>query len=399
MDLPPILCFSNMEWDAAIPTNRQQLMRRFAAQTRVIVVEAPLPVVGSVVGRSRGRVVRHGWRTDGDVTILQAWDWLPLPLRRASASISRPADAAFRAFLVRRYRALRLPPPILWLYPFDSGDLIGAFRERLVLYHCVDNNAALAQFTGYRRSFPYSEAKQEAYLVRHADVTVVTAPQLREQWRHESHHVYVLPNVADTALFQQALVPGPEHSMLHNMPHPRIAYVGALDRYKVDFALLAQIAHLRPDWHFICVGPVGVGDATRGAALPVAPNLHYHPLVPQHELPSVLRGCDQCIIPYVLNHYTAGVSPLKLYEYLAAGRPTVATPLPALLEQPARGLTIVPPEPQQFVDAIAAALPISDAERRHISHEAQSHSWDQRIIELTTLLRERLQAKDQLDGA
>ncbi len=50
------------------------------------------------------------------------------------------------------------------------------------------------------------------------------------------------------------------------------------------------------------------------------------------ELPAVLRGADAALIPYALNELTASIFPMKVYEYLAAGLPVVATPLPALAD-------------------------------------------------------------------
>src|SRR6185437_3645903 len=130
--------------------------------------------------------------------------------------------------------------------------------------------------------------------------------------------------------FATTLEAGPEHPALATIPQPRVCFLGALDAYKVDFALLAGAASACPDLHFVCVGPIGFADQTRGSTIPHLANLHYIDTLPQKELPALLRGCAVCIIPYHLNEYTASVSPLKLYEYLAAGRPVVATPLPAL---------------------------------------------------------------------
>ncbi len=391
--LPPIVCVSNMEWDAPVPTNRQQLMRRFAQRTSVAVIEAPLPVLGSYIGRSRNRLRRRGWRRDGDVAILQAWDWIPYPLVRRSRALSQMADAAFRAFLIHHWRTLGWPEPIFWLYTSDGGDLLGAFHERLAVYHCVDDHDALEPYNHYRRTAVYSEQKREGYLVQAADLVVVTAPALLEKWRQLNIHTHLLQNVADTALFQQALDEEPEHPALAEIPSPRIGYIGTLDAYKVDFDLLAALAALRPDLHLVCVGPVGIGDGTRRASLPQAPNLHYINTLPQRELPSVLRGCLVCLIPYRLNDYTASVSPLKLYEYLAAGRPVVATALPALQAEQPRGLLITESTPTAFAAQIDKALAMGDDERKRISLAASSHSWEQRLDELEALIFQRLEQK------
>jgi glycosyltransferase involved in cell wall biosynthesis len=391
--LPPILCVSNMAWDAPTPTNRQQLMRRFAERTRVAVIEAPLAVVGSVIGRSRQRTRRRGWRRDGDVQILQAWDWLPYPITSRSNAVSAAVDASFRRSIAAQWRRLGWPNPVLWLYPPDSGDLLGCFGERLSVYHCVDDYTAIERYNHYRRVATYDPSKREEHLVRGADVMVVTAPRIKERWQGVRDDIQLLPNVADTSLFATTLESGPEHPALAAIPQPRVCFLGALDAYKVDFALLAGAASACPDLHFVCVGPIGFADQTRGSTIPHMENLHYVDTLPQQELPSLLRGCAVCIIPYHLNEYTASVSPLKLYEYLAAGRPVVATPLPALQAEDARGLFLAEPTPDAFVAQVRRALTVDDDERQRIAHAARSHSWEGRIEELEQLMLARIEQK------
>jgi glycosyltransferase involved in cell wall biosynthesis len=375
-----------MAWDATIPTNRQQLMRRFAERTQVAVIEAPLPVLGSVAGRSRGRIRRHGWRRDGNVRVLQAWDWVPYPLAKRSHSISLAADSAFRRFVRGAWNKLGWPAPVLWLYPWDSADLLGCFGERLSLYHCVDDYRANERYVGYRRVARYAPSKREEVLVGAVDLVVVTAPRLFDRWSGRNAHTYLLPNVADTALFARGLLPGDEHSALTSIPRPRVGYVGALDAYKVDFALLGALAARCPDVQFVCVGSVGISDRTHPGALPRANNIHYLGILPQADLPAVLRGCAASLIPYVQNDYTAGVSPLKLYEYLAAGQPVVATPLPALVAQQPHGLVLAEPDPATFAAALRAAMAIGQEERVGIAEDARAHNWERRVDELERLI-------------
>ena len=388
--LPPIVCVSNAEWDAPIPTNRQQIMRRFAARTRVAYIESPLPVTGSFIGRSRSRTRMRGWRVEEGVHVLQAWDWLPYPATKRSKTLSRWMDHAFRAYVRNSWRALGWPRPIVWFYTPDGGDLLGAFDERLSVYHCVDDYQAIERYNHYRRVAVYSERKEERYLARSVDAMIVTSPTLFELWRGVNSHLTLMPNVADTALFSQALEAGPDHPKLVGLPTPRVMFIGALDRYKVDFDLLGAVARMLPDVQFICIGPTGSADSTRAADAPQGPNLRYTGPVPQHELPSALRFASASIIPYRINDYTTSVSPLKLYEYLAAGNPVVTTPLPGLLAQPEDGALVAGPDPAAFAARLVEAIGYDAAARRRISQRAMSHSWELRMEELETLLLSEL---------
>jgi glycosyltransferase involved in cell wall biosynthesis len=388
--LPPVVCVSNAEWDAPIPTNRQQLMRRFAERTRVAYIESPLPVVGSLIGRSRERARRRGWRVEDGVHVLQAWDWLPYPLTKRSQPLSRWMDHTFRSYVVAAWRELGWPQPVSWFYAPDGGDLLGRFDERLSVYHCVDDYQAAERYNHYRRVAIYSERKQERYLARAVDVMLVSAPTLYERWRGINPHLYLAPNVADTALFAQALEPGADHPALAGLPSPRVVFIGALDSYKVDFELLGAVARMLPQVQFICIGPVGSADKTAQAAIPRAANLRYTGPLPHEELPSALRYASACVIPYRMNDYTASVSPLKLYEYLAAGRPVVATPLPSLLAQPADGALVAAPEPTIFAARLVEAMAYDSAARRRISQRVNEHSWERRVEDLEALILDQL---------
>jgi glycosyltransferase involved in cell wall biosynthesis len=392
--LPPIVCVSNAEWDAPIPTNRQQVMRRFATRTQVAYIESPLPVAGSLIGRSRKRTFKHAWRIADGVHVLQAWDWLPYPITKRSKTLSRWMDHTFRAYVTRAWRELGWSQPVVWFYAPDGGDLLGSFDERLSVYHCVDNYQAIERYNHYRRVAIYNERKEERYLASAVDLMIVTSPSLLERWRGVNPNVELMPNVADTALFSQALAPGSDHSKLAGIAMPRVVFLGALDRYKVDFELLGAVAQLLPEVQFVCVGPIGTADSTTGADVPRAPNLHYTGPLSQHDLPAVLRYASAGIIPYRINDYTNSVSPLKLYEYLAAGNPVVTTPLPGLLTAPEDGVLVAAPDPAAFAVRIVEAIRYDPAARRRVSQHACTHSWERRMEELESLLLGRLRERE-----
>jgi glycosyltransferase involved in cell wall biosynthesis len=388
--LPPIVCISNAEWDAPLPTNRQQIMRRFAQRTEVAYIEAPLPVVGAVVGRSRGRTRQRGWREADGVRIFQAWDWPPYPLSKRSLALSRWMDSQFRGAVTRAWSGLGWERPIAWFYTPDGGDLLGAFGERLRVYHCVDDYQAAERFNGYRRVAIYDERKTERYLVGAVDQVIVTAPSLFERWRTVNSQTALMPNVADTALFAQALDVGSDHPCLEGIPTPRVVFMGALDRYKVDLELLGEVARILPAVQFILIGPIGAADQTNRAQLPQGPNIHMIGHLPQRELPAALRRASVGVIPYALNEYTASVSPLKLYEYLAAGLPVVVTPLPALLSNPVDGALIAAPDPEAFAARLVEAMGYDTQARHRLAHRAATQDWERRMTELEALLTQRL---------
>src|SRR5690606_17409228 len=98
-------------------------------------------------------------------------------------------------------------------------------------------------------------------------------------------------------------------------------FFGVLDE-RLDLELLAGAADLRPDYQFVMVGPVVKIDP---AALPQRPNIHYLGQRPYADLPAYIAGWDVAIMPFSRHASTRFISPTKTPEYLAAGRPVVAT--------------------------------------------------------------------------
>jgi glycosyltransferase involved in cell wall biosynthesis len=196
-----------------------------------------------------------------------------------------------------------------------------------------------------------------------------------------SDNVLYAPNVADTAAFATALHDGPLDPAIAALPRPRVVFTGAVVATKLDVSLLAAVARARPAYAFALVGPTGMGDpSTDVSALEAVPNIHLLGGRHRDELPAVLRGADAGIIPYASNQLTGSIFPMKVYEYLAAGLPVVASGLPALRDVEAVASA---GDPEAFAVALDEALAADDDARRAArSAAAAAHSWDARLAEI-----------------
>jgi glycosyltransferase involved in cell wall biosynthesis len=205
--------------------------------------------------------------------------------------------------------------------------------------------------------------------------------------RADAGTVLEAPNVADTALFATALGDGPVDPALAALPEPRLVFVGAITATKLDLGLLAELARIRPDWSLALVGSVGLGDpSTDVSSLAAMPNVHLLGPRRQSELPAVLRGASVGLIPYLASPLTASIFPMKVYEYLAAGLPVVSTPLPALSE-------VAEIDCAGNASAMAARIEAAMSEdgpgpRMERSRAAAGHSWEARLKQLATAVRE-----------
>jgi glycosyltransferase involved in cell wall biosynthesis len=376
-----IVCIGFADWDTDLWTNQHHLMARLARENRVLFVESLGLRQPQLAGRDLARVWRRlgrGVAPPRAVDGLHVLAPLVLPFHRYRAV--RALNKRLLRTLVRRAAGrLGLQRPILWAYVPQAEVLVEALDPSLVIYHCVDDIAAQERID--TASFRSAE---ERFATR-ADLVLASAPALARRLRTVSSNVLEVPNVADTELFSRALDPGAPDPAVGALPAPRIVFTGAIVSIKLDFPLIAELARLRPAWSFALVGPVGPGDPrTDVSQLASEPNLHLLGARAYAELPGVLRGADAGLIPYARNELTASIFPMKVYEYLAAGLPVVATPMPALA-----GVADVATaaDAAGLARLLDQALAADSAEQRAArSLRAASHSWDRRLEEIATAI-------------
>jgi len=376
-----IVCVGFSDWNNTILTNEQHLLTRMAGDNTILFVESLGLRRPQVAGRDLKRIARRLWRgvqppraVDG----LHVLSPLVLPLHDVAAA--RRFNAYVLPWLVRRAaRRLGMRNPILWSFVGQAEVLIDPLQPSKVLFYNDDDHGAKKGIDA--ESFYAAEAKFAA----RADAILCSAPEITARMRALNDHVYDAPNVADTAMFATALADGPVDPALAALPGPRIVFVGAIQAHTVDVPLVVELATARPDWSLAFVGPVGTGDpGTDVSAMAELPNVHL--LGPRRytELPDVLRGADAAMLPYLTGGAMRSVFPMKTYEYLAAGRPVVTTPLPALAAVPdvARAATGA-----EFAARLQEVMEAdTPQERRRRSDAVQSHSFEARIEQIGEVL-------------
>jgi len=226
------------------------------------------------------------------------------------------------------------------------------------------------RFSQFQKSTPAMQAK-EGELARRADLTVFTARDLEPDVKALGpNQTLFLPNGVDYASFQGEFA---EPADLEAVPHPRVIYVGALEEW-FNATWLAAAARRSPKAHFVVIGPPGPATAP----LQGLPNVHLMGVRPHGLLPAYLRHSDCGIIPFDVEGHGGllhGVNPMKLYEYLAAGLPVVASAWRELerVKSPARLCRTEAQFVQGVRDALARPTPAAKARAF-----AKKHDWRRR---------------------
>ncbi len=391
-----ILCFSTTDWDE-IWGSRQQIMKRLAAAgQRVLFVERQVGPEALLRDPALRRRKLEAWRRPA-LRRLEAnlWAWNP-PLLPPGRYYSPALNALGQRLLAGRARpvlqGLGFERPLLWLYPPQSAPLLGRFGERLSVYHCIERFAG--EQRGRKRS---TMLRLEEELLRAADLVFVHSEGLRRLYAPLTRRpIRLAPSAADVAHYQSD---ASLHPALAALPSPRLVVMGTLDQ-RLDLELLGCLARSRPGWQIALVGQVRSARVDLGP-LANLPNVHLFGKRPYDELPALLNAADACLVPYVLNELTRYINPLKVYEYLASGKPVVSSDLPEVRAL-APWVRIAPqagPGAQERAQAFAGEVERALAEdspglqdgRRMAARE---HSWEGRVAAMWAAVQECLEGDE-----
>lgn len=389
MSKPDILCFSSTDWHG-IWGSRQQVMVRFARRGyRVLFVERPAGPEHLLrypdLRCNKARRWREGLRQIEDNLWIVSLPPL-LPGRYYSSIINRVNQwltIRFVHLLIRSFAHSLFCPfahsPILWLYNPEQGTLIGRFKECLSVYHCIDEFTA-----GTRGRKRRVIAALERDLLRKADVVFANSVLTYENKRRFNPHTYRIPSGADVEHFAQALDPElPLHPAIAAIPHPIAGFLGNVTD-RLDIPLLAQVANQLTDWQFVFIGQT-YPQKVDLSPLTGLTNVHFLGKYPFGELPSLVKGMDVFLLPYTDDELARFRSPLKLYEYLAAGRPVVSTVHPEAQEM--SEVICLATTPNAFAAQLTRALEEGTPEQQKQRLAlAQRHSWDLRVDDMERVL-------------
>lgn len=325
----------------AHPSSTQHLVRHLAEDRRVVWVNSiglrrPKLSAHDIGRAARKAVAALGPRRAQPAARTPFPVVQPLAIPMAQGMAARRLN---RALIGRAVRGAAdragLGRRVVWASLPSAVDALGALGEEAVVYYCGDDFGALAGVDHDRALL------MEAELAARADLILAASPALAA--RFPARKTHLLPHGVDPGLFG---APAPRAA---DLPEGPVAgFYGALAPW-IDLELVAATARLLPHWRFMMIGPAQT-DVSSLAALP---NVTLAGPRPHDALPGYAQHWTAGLIPFLDTPQIRACNPLKLREYLAAGRPVVATAFPALAPY-AAGVAVAT-GPVGFAAALEAA--------------------------------------------
>lgn len=244
-------------------------------------------------------------------------------------------------------------------------------KAKPLVFDCLDDFAGF----GSTRNREYDHLQKN--LARKADVIWATSHKLYNLWhRHYPDKTYMVANGADVEDFASVVeyAPAAERPLLQEKK-AIVGYFGAISPW-FDRKLLLRVAENLPEVQFVLVGPVYSGCEEKYPC-----NVSLLGIRPYKELPKLACQWDCCIVPFVINELTKATNPVKMYEYLAAGKPVVATRLPEVQKYERAGIVETADNPKDFSAAIMKSIE-SCWDRSLIDERiaiAKKNSWEARF--------------------
>jgi glycosyltransferase involved in cell wall biosynthesis len=373
---PALVSLSAVTWDFRLVGRTRMLTEAWVRGGQsTVFVQVPswrtaLQRLTARFARPAGMPVVHPWPT------YPARTWPKLGMQRVEQAIHRRAAALRRELdkLVAWDHAVAIVISPVWSPWLDE------LPFRHVIYDCIDElevHVPRPELAAIYRAW-------EERLIARIDAAVVTAVGLGVALRRRrpTLPVTVIRNGVDADRFRSLAASTPRPSDVPRRDRSVVGFVGALYEW-IDWDLIRDTARQTPEFDFVFVGPRD-RRAARAAARGLANVRLLGPRAYEH-VPAYLAACDICWVPFKQDAVGQAANPVKIYEYLALGKPVVTTPVAdtgsfgGLVQ-----VACTPAEMAERLRAAAHAAPEAAAARIDFARE---NSWDVRAREYLTFVQ------------
>jgi beta-glucosidase/6-phospho-beta-glucosidase/beta-galactosidase len=372
-----MVVFSHLRW-GFVWQRPQQFLSRFAKKHKILFIEEPFFDLNE---GAEPRIDYH--KVMPNVTVVTphcsaSWNRNP--------NMPQKLREFTKAAIEQMNETGEFDRPLLWYYsPMDSAWSLGYFENRGIVYDCMDE---LSQFTGAPKALVTNEAR----LIEHADVVFTGGYELGAKKRKQHDNVHTFGCGVEFEHFNKAADPStiipPD---IDFMARPILGWFGVVDE-RVDYAMVGEMARMRPDWSFAMVGPVVKVDPN---LLPHFPNLYWLGGRDYQQLPHYCRAFDVNMMSFAMNASTQYINPTKGLEYMATGKPIVSTHVKDVVSQWS-DIVRLAKGAEEFVKQAEEALknPSDERVKRGLELAKQS-AWEPTVAKMQGLIKQAITKTDR----
>ncbi len=382
-----IVIVGQQPWDTSIGSNCKNIAVEFAKHNRVLYVNSTLDRITSIRHgadekiKKRISVIEH--KETGLVKISNnLWNLYPdcmtesinwIKVRPVFNFLNKVNNRKFATSILKFIDQLGFKDFIL----FNDNDIFRSYylkemlKPAISIYYSRDNMVAVDYWKFHGEVL-------EPKLIAKSDICMANSTYLANYCKKYNPNSFYVGQGCDLEMFSRpGKIETPED--IKNIARPVIGYVGALQSIRLDIPLIEHVARQRANWQIVLVGPED--EAFQKSALHQLPNVHFLSSKPPESLPAYINSFDVCLNPQLVNPVTIGNYPRKIDEYLAMGKPTVATATEAMSIFAEH--TYLAKNKEEYVTLIDKALNENTSEKTIARRNfAASHTWENNVAEI-----------------
>lgn len=361
-----IIYFSQLSRHS-LPQRHYHLTNALAKENRLLFVEPPENII-YWLHKKRWREPRGLQRVadiDGNMFLL--WVKPSIPFKNYNSLINYIGYRYLKNIVTEASTKLNFSHPIIWLTFPSQHTLIEQFKDEKKCYDCLDDYISLVS---HKNTKLYR--KWEDKILNDVDLTIVTHPLLYEAKKNKTKRIALVPNAVDFMHFNKVHIKK-EKKPLENII---VGYWGRLEW--LDWPLIKELAEQLVQYSFIFVGPL---FSTIPSNIPT--NVFLLGPKPYEELPNLAENWDIFWIPFRDCKTVRHTDPVKLYEYMATGKPVVVTDAIGFKNKLIYNAT----KKEDYMDAFLRCIKNDSDELRRLRKEfSQENSWGSRAQVINILL-------------
>lgn len=389
-----IICFAPNDWWTMNPSCTTHIMLRLARKNKVLFVNPFSSDLSGGPGNRRGlpaRVIRKAksiakfLRRPYKNLFVFSPVFVPFHGGRVGDELN---NRLLKIQIKSVCRLIGISRPILWMENPRAADLMNLFEPEMIIYHVSD----LFSECGYIGNREILK-KREQEISGKSDLLICVSQSLYELKASQRANVRYLPHGVDFELFHRAAQKEKPLSELAGIPGPIAGYFGTMTANN-DIELLEYCVEKLSDVSFVFAGQITGGDYSR---LLKMPNFHHLGRLPYEKIPALCVNLDVCLLQWRKGRWIENCNPLKLFEYMASGKPIVSVPINEVVNKYSE-LVSVAATKEEFCEAIRWELN-NDTQSRAQARErlARQHNWDNHVEIISGWIAERVGAKRKTD--